>query len=162
MADPGGGVHALGSTAAEAAFRAWTIGDPTPRGNYLGRSWFRIVREATGAVFTVTCGAGGTRGFRSWDEMGAGHRAEFGDDRTLWESMRSSETLLWYRVEWSPATTAIDMNFLREHEEHTFRVGTPTYRGGDPDNNYSGQQMAPNMGGTIQWIQRLRLEPAVW
>jgi hypothetical protein len=147
----------------DAGFAAWTTGDPTPRQATVGRTWFRLVREPTGSVFTVTCGAGGSRGFRSWAEVQAANEtALFHGDETLFHSLRASELRLWYRVEWSPATTVIDMNFLREHEEHSFRVGTPTHAGGNPDNGYSGQQMAPNMGGTIQWIQRLRHEPAVW
>lgn len=150
-------------TVSDANLSRWLEGDMTPRAGTTGRCWFRLVREASGAVFTVTCGAGGTRGFRSWDEVeSAGAEEEFFGDRSLFAVMQSQEVRLWYRVEWSPATTVIDMNFLREHEEHTFRVGTPTHVGGNPDNGYSGQQMAPNMGGTIQWIQRLRQEPTVW
>lgn len=155
-ADPGAGVG-------NAGFAAWVLGKPEPRPHTVGRTWFRLVREPTGSVFTVTCGAGGSRGFRSWQEVReAGETALFHDDDTLFNTLRASELRLWYRVEWSPATTVIDMNFLREHEEHSFRVGTPTHAGGNPDNGYSGQQMAPNMGGTIQWIQRLKHEPAVW
>jgi hypothetical protein len=155
-ADPGAGVG-------NAGFAAWVSGKPGPRQHTVGRTWFRLVREATGSVFTVTCGAGGSRGFRSWQEVqAAGETALFHHDDTVFNTLRASELRLWYRVEWSPATTVIDMNFLREHEEHSFRVGTPTHAGGNPDNGYSGQQMAPNMGGTIQWIQRLKHEPAVW
>lgn len=142
-----------------------TNGDLIPRQGTLGRTWFRLVREPSGAVFTVTCGAGGTRGFKDWDEvMAAGFeaRALFNDDRRFFAAIAATELRLFYRVEWSPATTVIDMNYLREHEEFSFRVSTPTQIGGDPDRNYSGQQMAPNMGGTIQWIQRLRQEPTVW
>lgn len=140
----------------------WLAGDMTPRPGTTGRCWFRLVREPSGAAFTVTCGAGGTRGFRSWDEVEReGQQPLFGD-RSVFAVMQAQEIRLWYRVEWSPATTVSDMNFLREHEEHTFRVSTPTHVGGNPDNNYSGQYMAPNMGGTIQWIQRLRQEPTVW
>ncbi|MBA3700215.1 MAG: hypothetical protein H0W78_15315 [Planctomycetes bacterium] len=152
---------AAGVTAAN--FAAWCDGKQTPRQATVGRTWFRLVREPTGAVFTVTCGAGGARGFRTWLEVAtAGEQALFNNDETFFNTLRANELRLWYRVEWSPATTVIDMNFLREHEEHSYRVSTPTHAGGNPDNGYSGQQMAPNMGGTIQWIQRLRHEPDVW
>lgn len=155
-ADPAFGVSG-------ADFARWEEGDPRPRQATVGRTWFRLVREPTGAVFTITCGAGGTRGYRTWQEVkDATDTDRFNNDEVYFNTLAASEVRLWYRVEWSPATTAIDMNFLREHEEQTFRVGTPTYRGNNPDNNYSGQQMAPNMGGTIQWIQRLRHEPEVW
>ncbi len=155
VATPGAGVSSAG-------FAAWLQGDPTPRQATVGRSWFRIVREASGSVFTITCGAGGTRGFRFYNDMTAAEKLTFSNDPSFFHSLRNAEFLLWYRVEWSPATTVIDMNFLREHEEHSFRVGTPTHYGAGADNGYSGQQMAPNMGGTIQWIQRLRHEPDLW
>ena len=155
-ADPAWGVTSGG-------FAKWAQGDPTPRQGTVGRTWFRLVREPSGSVFTVTCGAGGTHGYRTWNEVVlAGDTARFNNDPAYYGVMASTEVRLWYRVEWSAATTVIDMNYLREHEEHSFRVSTPTYVGGDPNNNYSGQQMAPNMGGTIQWIQRLRQEPQVW
>lgn len=155
-ANPGAGVT-------DADFAAWVEGKPQPRQHTVGRTWFRLVREPTGSVFTVTCGAGGSRGYRNWGEVvTASDTALFHDDERFFNALRATELRLWYRVEWNPATTVIDMNFLREHEEHSFRVGTPTHVGGNPDNGYSGQQMAPNMGGTIQWIQRLRHEPPVW
>ena len=126
------------------------------------------MREKTGASFIVTCGAGGTLGYRDWQEVQAGLDTQlFGNDPQLFESMRTSEIRLWYRVEWNAATTGIEMNYLREHEEHSFRVSTMTFVGGgaggygnNSGNNYAGQYMGPNMGGTIQMIQRLRDEPA--
>jgi len=155
-ADPAAGVS-------DADFARWAEGDQRPKQATVGRTWFRLVREPTGTVFTVTCGAGGTRGYRTWKEVEDAFDTElFHDDEIYFNTLAATEVRLWYRVEWNPATTVIDMNFLREHEEQSFRVGTPTYRGNNPDNNYSGQQMAPNMGGTIQWIQRLRLEPEIW
>jgi hypothetical protein len=160
--NPGAGVSPLD-------YSAWTrgkvstTGELIPRQQTVGRTWFRIMREPSGAIFTITCGAGGSRGCRTWKEVEDGGDEElFNNDKTLFYSLRSTELRLWYRVEWSPATTVIDMNFLREHEEHSFRVSTPTHVGGNPDNGYSGQEMAPTMGGTIQWIQRLRQEPEVW
>ena len=80
---------------------------------------------------------------------------------------------LWYRVEWSPATTATDMPSVENGSEESFRMSPPNSTGGNPvqvytntagrlTQNYSGQLMAPNMGGTIQWIQRLRKEPDIW
>jgi hypothetical protein len=155
-----------------ANFAAWAVGDPTPRLNSVGQSWFRLVREPTGAVFTVTCGCGGTQGFRirDWNgsdpatAMTATDKALFGNDYENFRALDATEIRLWYRVEWNAATTATDMNYLREHTEEHFIVATPTYYGGGSGNRvaYSGTMMAPNMGGTIQWIQRLRTEPAVW
>jgi hypothetical protein len=142
---------------------AWVTGDSTLRQDSVAQSWFRIVREPTGAVFTVTCGAGGTWGYRDWAEVPVGERALFNNDDKLFANLQAQEVRLWYRVEWNAATTSIDMNYLREHHEHKWGVSTMTYQaGGGSNNGYSGQFMAPNMGGTIQWIQRLRHEPAVW
>ncbi|MBA3936036.1 MAG: hypothetical protein H0X38_01110, partial [Planctomycetes bacterium] len=42
-------------------------GDPTPRPQTTGKSWFRILREGP-ATFVITVGAGGTQGFRTYDE----------------------------------------------------------------------------------------------
>ncbi len=155
-----------------ANFAAWAAGDPTPRMNSYGMSWFRLVRERTGAVFTVTCGCGGTQGFRlqEWNgsdpatAMTANDKARFANDYESFRAFDASEIRMWYRVEWNAATTATDMNYLREHTEEHFIVASPTYTGGGSGVHvaYSGTMMAPNMGGTIQWIQRLRTEPAVW
>ena len=110
-ADPAGNVSA-------ANFARWLAGDPTPRLDSTGRSWFRLVREATGAVFTVTCGCGGTQGFRlqDWKDtppsaadplaMSDDDKALFGNDRELFRDLSTHEVRIWYRFEWSPATTA--------------------------------------------------------
>ena len=159
-------------TVTGANFATWAAGDPTPRSNSLGMSWFRIVREATGAVFTVTCGCGATQGFRlkDWNgsdpatAMTAADKDLFGNDFDFFSSLDASEIRFWYRVEWNAATTATDMNYLLENREEHFVVASPTYYGGGSGNQvaYSGTMMAPNMGGTIQWIQRLRMEPVLW
>jgi hypothetical protein len=157
-ANPAGSVSA-------ANFSSWVQGDTTARTNSFGLSWFRLVREATGSVFTVTCGSGGTQGYRSWAEVQSdGSSQLFNNDPSFFNSLIQDEVRLWYRVEWSPATTAIDLNYLHEYHEEYFAVATNTYTGGGAANpsSYAGAMMDPNMGGTIQWIQRLRTEPAVW
>jgi hypothetical protein len=131
------------------------------RQDSIGKSWFRILREKSGATFIVTCGAGGTLGYRSWAEVGA-DQPLFNNEQAYFEALRTSEIRLWYRVEWDAAIAADEMNYLREHEEHSFKVSSMTFDGGGPDRNYSGQWYGPNMGGTIQMIQRLVKEPANW
>ena len=140
----------------------WEKGDATLKTETVGRSWFRLVRENTGAIFTVTCGAGGTFGYKDWAEVTPNDRKIFLDSKEYFNQLAAQEIRLWYRVEWSAATTAIDLNFMREHVEHSFRISTPTYSSAGAVNGYSGQMYSPNMGGTIQWIQRLRYEPGVW
>jgi hypothetical protein len=154
-----------GAVTATQGYTDWSRGDPTPIQETANQAWFRLVRENTGAIFTVTCGAGGTLGYKDWPEVvadGLKARELFSDDSSLFASIAAAEIRLWYRVEWSPATTAIDLNFLKEHNEHTFTMSTMTYRAGGANNGYSGQMYSPNMGGTIQWIQRLRKEPDLW
>ncbi len=152
---PGGAVHA-------ANFADWVAGDPRPRPDGAG-AWFRLVREATGAVFTVTCGVGGSRGYRTWQEVvDDGATAVFMDSQETFAQLRADEVRAWYRVEWSAATASIDMNHLREFEEESLMLAGMTYTGGGPRHHYSGSYYAPNLGGTIAWIARLRDEPALW
>jgi hypothetical protein len=141
-ANPAGAVTAAG-------FASWVAGDPTLRSNSFGMSWFRLVREATGAVFTLTCGCGASQGYRTWAEVVAAQATPlFNNDPAFFASLVCDELRLWYRVEWSPATTAIDLNYLHEYQEEFFAVATHTYSGGGAANpaSYSGAMMAPNMG----------------
>ena len=145
------------------------------RQNSVGQSWFRIVREKSGASFIITCGGGGSLGYRDWSEVDAVDKAYFGD-RSIFESLRESEIRLWYRIEWNAAVVAMEMNYLREGMEHAFKLSSFSYSGGGHDmgdsaptvkdlpnrGNYSSQWMSTNMGGSIQYIQRLRQEPAAW
>ncbi len=57
------------------------------------------------SVFLVTCGAGATLGFRDWSDVQlAGAESAFLNDAVYFQQLRSAETLLWYRIEWSPLT----------------------------------------------------------
>jgi hypothetical protein len=150
-------------TVSASNFQAWSTGNRTPRENSWGMSWYRLVREPTGAVFTVTCGAGGTQGYRTWGEVQIAKATQtFNNDQYLFNSLSDDEVRIWYRVEWSPATCAIDTNYLHEGIENFFLLSSHTYSGNAANNGYSGTMMAPNMGGTIQWIQRLSVEPPIW
>jgi hypothetical protein len=131
------------------------------RQDSVGKSWFRLLREKSGASFIVTCGAGGTLGYRDWSEVGTDQPLFFNDPR-FFEALRNSEVRLWYRVEWNAATAVPDMQFLQHLREHAFEVGGVAFRGGAAYMDYSGQWRGPNMGGTIQMIQRLVKEPLSW
>jgi hypothetical protein len=147
------------------------------RENTRGQSWFRLLREKSGASFIVTCGAGGTLGYRTWSEVTAADQGYFGGDPQMFEVLRQSEIRLWYRVEWNAAIVATEMNYLFESLEHSWKLSGFSLAGGGHDlydsgttvkdnpargRNYSSQWRAANMGGTIQYIQRLRQEPAAW
>jgi hypothetical protein len=60
-----------------------------------GRAWFRVYRDGP-ATFILTCGAGGTLGFKDWNEIPSDQRVIFGD-QSVFESLRQSEVRLWYR-----------------------------------------------------------------
>jgi len=167
-------------------FNEWAKGETLPglgldgklqyaiRQETFGQSWFRLLREKNGASFIVTCGAGGTLGYKDWIEAGP-DQAYFGEP-AIFESLRESEYRLWYRVEWNAAVVAVEMNYLREGLEHSWKLSGFSHTGGGHDkgdsgtsikdgalrSNYSSQWMGPNMGGSIQYIQRLRNEPDKW
>lgn len=84
-------------------------GDTVPRGESLGRGWFRIYRETSaeseddgflkGSTFVITVGAGGTRGFRDFTEDGA---SSYFPSAAVFNALRRSERRMWYRVQWMP------------------------------------------------------------
>jgi hypothetical protein len=144
-------------------------GDPAPRPGSQDLAWFRVLR--TGAArFTVTCGAGGTRGFRSWQEVQQaessgelpGATAIFGS-REFFQQQYDDETRLWYLVEWSPAVGGATYQCIdneQRPDHYQWRPFNPVH-----ENYPSGHQSQPharNMVGTIRWVQRLRNEPAAW
>lgn len=153
-----------GSTVTAAGFSEWQRGDQRARSSSLDLSWFRIWRES-GATFVVTCGAGGTKGFRAWTEMNADEQAEFSNDRTLFESLRAAEVRLWYRVEWSAAVMGMDYHMLDHslgRERDHYMVWPINASHSVAGHEYRTQTHARNMGGTIRWVQRLVNEPTHW
>lgn len=152
-----------------AAFADWERGDETVRTGSAGQAWFRVRRTGP-ARFTVTCGAGATRGFASWNEIETEDRSgrepgaiqSFGD-RGLFEALLTQEIRLWYEVEWSPAVGGATYQCVDNEQgpdHYQWRPFNPVhewYPGG-----HQSQPHARNMVGTIRWIQRLRHQPAVW
>lgn len=149
----------------------WSRGDERVRQTTAGKAWFRVRRESP-AVFLLTCGAGGTEGFRSWAEVErAGEAQRFGD-RTFYEHVRASEMRLWYRIEWSAAITeAIDRTILFERASWNkpFAQGHPHYLTTPPNSTFvplqeSGmtQNWLKNPVGTVRWVSRLAHEPGEW
>lgn len=116
-----------------ATLAEFNAGDSRPRAGSNRAAWFRVYRELpsdhdgngvpwydtvnlngdsatppNGSVFIITCGAGGTQGFRDWNEVVAdlgstGASEVFYDEATFWD-IRRDETLLWYRAEWTAYT----------------------------------------------------------
>ena len=74
----------------------------------MNSSWFRVYRDGV-TTFIITVGAGGTRGFRDYNEVlaaGPAFAAEFNNEPRFFESLLAQERRMWYRIEWSPAISA--------------------------------------------------------
>lgn len=141
-------------------------GDATPVSNSTGVAWFRVHRVSA-ATFIVTCGAGGTLGFKDWAEVlahpgltGVAGGAElFSGDQATFDTLQTSESRLWYEVRWSGAVRPLDFR----HEEPTwwrwlqnsfayriYPVNSSQYPGWGRTNRFN-----PDPVGTISYIQRL-------
>ncbi|TVR12359.1 MAG: hypothetical protein EA401_09230 [Planctomycetota bacterium] len=91
---------------------SFSAGNPRPRGESLGRGWFRIYRETAaesqadgflpGSTFIITVGAGGTRGFRDWNEASSHPGNNPFPSQAVFNALRQAERLQWYRVRWVP------------------------------------------------------------
>jgi hypothetical protein len=103
--------------------------DDRPVAGTAEMAWFRVYRErvqdrdgdrridgqpapydsvdlsAVPAVFIVTCGAGGTRGYQDWNEVPAAER-DFLISQSYFEELRRQEVIQWFRVEWAPNVEA--------------------------------------------------------
>ena len=152
-----------GSTVNDSKFNLWAAGDESPRGNSQELSWFRIYRES-GATFLITCGAGGSKGYRKWNEMNADEQAVF-HEAALFNEIRSAETLFWYRVEWSAASTDNNVHLFSRDAgdgyDHYLLYSENAFQNiavGD----YRSHPHGRSLGGTFRWIQRLRNEPTHW
>jgi hypothetical protein len=160
------------------SFALFESGDPTPRQDSTGRSWFRLRRCGAGpntnlarynaATFIVTCGAGASRGFRSrdWATMNATDRNLFNNDQTLLASLEADEVRLWYIVEWSPAVGGLHQFNLVHHRGATTDASNDNYTFNQysqfPPNHsfYSHSHTKErNFGGTIRYVQRLTSPP---
>lgn len=150
-----------------ARFAGFAAGDPRPIASGAGLAWFRCYREDA-ATFVLTCGAGATRGYRSWGEVvgaGAGAEAEFGGDRQLFGALQAAEIRRCYRVEWNAAIGSVyDFHYI-ENEIRTAdnyllhpHNATQCMRG----RSVRSQIRRPNCCGTIRWVQHLPVPPAQW
>jgi hypothetical protein len=141
-------------------------GDRFPRQHTLDKAWFRLYRDAP-STFVLTCGSGGTRGFKHWDEVVAqGMEHEFGFDAGLFNLYRENESILWYRIEWSGAVLSPD-HALYFHESLQMQgwdhyLQSPRNASQLRDYMLKSVSNPKNPLGTITWIQRLREEPTLW
>jgi hypothetical protein len=145
-------------------YAAFAKGDPTPLPESQGKAWFRVFRDGPG-TFLITCGSGGTQGFKTWTEILAeGEEDLFSNDRNLFESLRNSEIRLFYRIEWTAAVTETTYHNL----QHEIGRDTDHYETWPPNASHTWsssrrtQTWMKNPVGTIRWIQRLVTEPTHW
>jgi hypothetical protein len=150
-------------TVTKTNYRAWSIGDPTPQPESVGKSWFRVFRDGP-STFIITCGSGGTQGFKSWSEIPTAMRYVFSNDESYFLSLQQSELRLHYRIEWTAAVTETTYHNL----QHEFGRNTEHYETWAPNSSHSWsssrrtQTWLKNPVGTIRWIQRLLQEPTHW
>jgi hypothetical protein len=148
---------------------AFVAGDPWPRAHTLDKAWFRVYRDGL-ATFVISCGSGGTRGFKHWEEVVAqGMEHEYMFDRGLFDLHRERESILQYRVEWSGAVPSPDRGQGVIFNEEMYNWAWDYYLAAPKNSSHlewwlrnRSQVSMRNHLGTIRWIQRLREVPALW
>ncbi len=164
-----GGNHTVNPTVND--WYDYKNGDPRPRIRTMNRAWFRLWRDGP-ATFVVTCGAGGTLGYRlkDWNVndpvtgLPMVDHALFGNDYETFRDLDAHEIRFWYRVEWSAAVLALDYHNL----DHELGIDRDHYMSWPPNASHTWrhsrrtQMHAKNMVGTISWVQRLVTEPTNW
>ena len=132
----------------------FAAGNLSPMMETVGMAWFRIYREPEEmhngirndvtssrnngiadwfdveampghhGIFIVTCGSGGTLGYRDWDEVLMCTTADNRPfDEATFKSLREAERILWYRIEWSPGVLAGSYsNIGQERNPDRFRT----------------------------------------
>lgn len=147
---------------AQTQWTTWITGDRRADPQAPCESWFRVYRDGA-ATFTITCGAGGTQGFRNWDEVIAANATSlFGNDRSFFASLRNDEVVHWYRIAWSAAVASSDYQFLQNEGHLPNRADHYTMRAMNVTRESRSQGRQVNAVGTIAWVQRLVHEPDHW
>lgn len=152
---------APGSVSA-ARYTQFTQGDPRPLAHTVGRSWFRVFRDGP-ATFIITCGTGGTLGYKDWLEIPTADRNYF-NDITFFNMLKHAELRLHYRVEWSAA--GVETSF--QNLQHEIARTHDHYESWPPNASHAWsssrrtQTWIKSPVGSIRWIQRLATEPKFW
>jgi hypothetical protein len=133
--------------------------DATPVANTLGLSWFRVYRRKITAVdrrpsvFILSCGAGGTDGFRSFAEAVAEGEGDRYGTQQAFDDLRVAERILWYEAEWNPAVSQnVTFHYTASNSYQIANI------------NRTGPWQCSNVqfGGTFLYIQRLMEAPPDW
>jgi len=147
----------------DTSYKTFADGDRNRVPDTTGRAWFRVYRDGPG-TFIVTCGAGGSEGFKSWGEMSSLEQAQFNNDQSYFYGLRATEVRLHYRIEWTAAVTEVTYHNL----QHEIARATEHYETWPPNASHTWsssrrtQTWMKNPVGTIRWIQRLVNEPSFW
>ncbi len=139
-------------------------GDRTPRIETTNKSWFRVLREGP-STFLITCGAGPTQGFRSYDEADLQGMGDlFNNDRSYFNVLAAQEARLWYRVEWSASAVESTYHWQEHHTTRSWDsyLQWPVNASHSWPTGPRSLAFVRNFGGTFRWIMRLRSEPTNW
>lgn len=165
---------------------AFELGKPDARPESVGRSWMRIYRDKNPiplsipinpeepktavepATFTITCGAGGTRGWKTFNDADLeGEGALFNHDPAYFGMLRAQERILWFRCEWTSAVGGSSRGI--KIKDGYWEL--PEINAGSYSNIYASAPISVtdqhwwvnrNSIGSILWIQRLEREPDNW
>ena len=144
-------------------------GRPAPRLESAGKSWFRLYRDRNTAsttvepaTFTITCGAGGTDGYRTYQEaVDAGQAAVFNSDPSYFAVLRGQERILWFRAEWTSAVGGSGMGVRVSNGQWDLpEINNGSYKSVYPSGSHWWVNRSPV--GSFLWIQRLEQEPTNW
>ncbi len=139
-------------------------GAPEPRPESANKSWFRVLREGQ-STFLITCGAGPTQGFRSFDEADAQGMGDlFNNDRGYFSVLAAQESRLWYRVEWTASSVESTYHWQEHHTTRSWDsyLQWPVNASHSWPTGPRSLAFVRNFGGTFRWIMRLKAEPTNW
>jgi hypothetical protein len=155
----------------------FATGEVKPLSRTQGYGWFRVYRELSAdhngdgnpyfdtlnlngghahpnlSVFIITCGSGATNGYRDYAEAEADLPGLF-TDADHFALVRAAETVLHFRVEWSPFLP----NTTQQPYERVVPGDAATVNG---KQHYYFSPYGSHFG-SIRWVQRLDREPPTW
>lgn len=135
-------------------YQEFKNGDPQPIDNDSAPAWFRVYRK-TPLRFVVTCGAGASRGWKTYDDAVAAGEDAWGS-RAAFDEVRRNEAIVWYEAEWSDIVSANYFLLLNYARWHFRSYGQVKWTDGDEQPNMRQQT------GTFTYIERLPDYPPDW
>ncbi len=118
--------------------------------------WFRIYRRRP-AVFIISCGAGSTGGFRTWQEVVDAGKESYWGTQEFWAIQFQNEPVFWYEVEWNAAVNTASAGYIYSGDQSLVPTNISKTFGNGTDHPNKRNQM-----GTFLYLQRLEKEPDAW